>query len=308
MQESYEFHEAACWLPLMEDDDLCALADDIRDNGQKHPIELLDGKVIDGRNRLTACRLRGIEPKFIDMKPSDVGNPSAYVASVNVRRRHLSTAQRAKFALKLKEHETKLAEERRKAGAKAGGHARHGSLPEHVPEGTRGEARDKAAAPFGITGKTLFAYEKVAECEPLQQMVDEGKVSTTMAYRVANEPPERRDAIVAQGVDAVNLFAKRKKGNRSRITDDQGNDSRGEKSCKKTDRVPAIQLIVNNLETATSQVGKLTMGVRTLKPSSQECQQARKTCLLELGKAVKYLNAARQSLTPIVVSSRNSDE
>jgi ParB-like chromosome segregation protein Spo0J len=43
--------------------ELRALANDIKANGQLEAIVLYDGKVLDGRNRLAACELAGVEPR-----------------------------------------------------------------------------------------------------------------------------------------------------------------------------------------------------------------------------------------------------
>lgn len=81
-------HPAADIFPMMEEKRLAELAQDIRDNGQQEPIRLLDGAVIDGRNRLAACRLVGATPHFTTVA-GDV-NPWVYVWSLNGQRRDLT--------------------------------------------------------------------------------------------------------------------------------------------------------------------------------------------------------------------------
>jgi hypothetical protein len=61
--ENY-WHEAANVLPILEGDELNDLAEDIRKYGLQNPVVLLDGKVLDGRNRLLACKLADVEPSF----------------------------------------------------------------------------------------------------------------------------------------------------------------------------------------------------------------------------------------------------
>src|SRR5262245_36211287 len=59
-------HPLAASFPLMEGEDLEALVEDIRANGQREAIELdASGRLIDGRNRLRACKLAGIAPTFV---------------------------------------------------------------------------------------------------------------------------------------------------------------------------------------------------------------------------------------------------
>lgn len=88
-----QWHPAALVFPMLAEDELRALADDITANGLARPIELLpDGVGIDGRNRHAACRLAGVDPTFVTVDPTD---PVGYVISANVNRRHMTTGARA---------------------------------------------------------------------------------------------------------------------------------------------------------------------------------------------------------------------
>src|SRR5208337_2880762 len=49
------FHPLANLFPLLEGQDMRALKDDIARNGLQEPIALLNGKILDGRNRFLAC-------------------------------------------------------------------------------------------------------------------------------------------------------------------------------------------------------------------------------------------------------------
>ena len=91
----YEFHEYANIFPLLEGDELEALRADIDENGQINKIILYQGKILDGRNRYTVCEMLGIEPETIEYPGDD---PLGLVLSLNLRRRHLTTGQRADIA------------------------------------------------------------------------------------------------------------------------------------------------------------------------------------------------------------------
>lgn len=60
-----EVQPAVELVPLIEGVEFQELVEDIRANGLRAPI-LLDpaGRVLDGRNRLRACRAAGVEPRF----------------------------------------------------------------------------------------------------------------------------------------------------------------------------------------------------------------------------------------------------
>ena len=55
---TYEFHPFANVFPLLDDDDLGTLTEDIRENGQREPVILYDGKILDGRNSMKPFLVR----------------------------------------------------------------------------------------------------------------------------------------------------------------------------------------------------------------------------------------------------------
>lgn len=93
------FHTACLLFPPLPPAEFDALVADIAANGLLHPIVLHDGLVLDGRNRLLACRRAGREPRFTEWKGE--GSPLSWAISTNMQRRHLSTSQRAVLALDL---------------------------------------------------------------------------------------------------------------------------------------------------------------------------------------------------------------
>ncbi len=80
----FTVHPHAEFYPLLDDDALQALAEDIRENGLLDPVTVTeDGVLLDGRNRLRACELVGIEPATAIFEGDDIG---AFVRSKNMRR------------------------------------------------------------------------------------------------------------------------------------------------------------------------------------------------------------------------------
>lgn len=96
----FEIHPAANLFPEMTDEESKNLMVDIRENGQREPIVLHQGKVIDGRNRLRACRWLEVEPKTREYQGREEDVVS-YVLSLNLHRRHLTEGQRAMVAAKI---------------------------------------------------------------------------------------------------------------------------------------------------------------------------------------------------------------
>lgn len=88
-------HEYASIFPALDISELEGLAADIMTNGLRNPIVTYQGKILDGRNRYSACLMAHMEPVYEDYKGSD---PLGYVISLNLHRRHLSTSQRALVA------------------------------------------------------------------------------------------------------------------------------------------------------------------------------------------------------------------
>jgi ParB-like nuclease domain len=77
-------HPAADLFPMMSEDELADLAARIAENGQRQPIMLQNGVLIDGRNRLAACRLANVTPIFAEL-PADK-DALAYIADSDARR------------------------------------------------------------------------------------------------------------------------------------------------------------------------------------------------------------------------------
>ena len=95
------FHSIADIFPMMSDDELDRLAEDIRAHGLREPIWLhSDGRIIDGRNRYLACQRLGREPATRTFEGEDA-ELLAFVLSHNLHRRHLNESQRAMVATRI---------------------------------------------------------------------------------------------------------------------------------------------------------------------------------------------------------------
>jgi ParB-like chromosome segregation protein Spo0J len=192
-------HAYANLFPMLSDEKLSELAEDIEKNGQREPILLLDGKVLDGRNRMAACKLKGIEP--ITKIVTDIEDPVAYVLSLNLHRRHLTPSQASMCAARARELYEQQAKERQQA--RKGNQA--GASPENLPELKPSDARDAAGKAFGVSGKSVDYAKKVIDkgIPELAKAVDEGRMAVSTAASLAEMPVTKQQELIEVGVKAV---------------------------------------------------------------------------------------------------------
>lgn len=177
---TYDAHPAASLFPMLSEPELQELAEDIHKNGLIEPIALFEEMVIDGRNRLAACELAGVEPRFVRLNASLVPSPTIYVMSKNLFRRHLTPSQKAAIAA---ESVPFLSEEAKK---RQGGTTKYGSVPIGTePEQTavKGRAREIAAKAAGVGVGSVCRAHAVMKADPARfKEIKEGKVSVNTAY------------------------------------------------------------------------------------------------------------------------------
>jgi hypothetical protein len=183
-----EFHDAANIFPL-DEENLGALAADIREHGQQVPIEVMGGKILDGRRRWLACELAGVTPKMRDVSPAD---PVAYVLSLNLHRRHLTPSQLSMVGARARKWYDDEAKKRMSEGGKAGGKGRPKQGMETLPSPNSGAARDQAGKAVGVSGRSIdYATKVIANAVPeVIQAVDEGRMAVDTAAILSTEPEE----------------------------------------------------------------------------------------------------------------------
>jgi hypothetical protein len=97
--DAFKVHPVADLFPMMSEEELADLAADIKENGLNHPI-VLDATgtmLIDGRNRAKACEIAGVTPSYAQFE----GDPTAFIMSENIKRRHMNAGQRAILTAKV---------------------------------------------------------------------------------------------------------------------------------------------------------------------------------------------------------------
>ena len=92
-----EAHPVAALFPMLDAERLDALAEDIKEHGQLHPIVLdKEGHILDGRNRAYACWKAGVEPEYVTWEGEDT---AGYALAANGQRRDLSQGAKAMIAV-----------------------------------------------------------------------------------------------------------------------------------------------------------------------------------------------------------------
>jgi hypothetical protein len=92
-------HPLAQMIPLITPGDLDRLIDDIMANGVNEPLDMFEGRVLDGRNRLAVASVLGVPVQLRDFE-GDEAAARALVWSANVARRHLTIPQLALAAVR----------------------------------------------------------------------------------------------------------------------------------------------------------------------------------------------------------------
>jgi hypothetical protein len=87
-----ERHPLSAAFPDMDEEDFQELLSSIKAHGQREPITLFEGQVLDGWHRYRACQQLEIGPMTTEFDGDD---PVAFVIDLNLQRRHLSPSQKA---------------------------------------------------------------------------------------------------------------------------------------------------------------------------------------------------------------------
>lgn len=177
-------HPIANVWPMLDDDKLDELAEDIRQQGQLQPIWTFEGMILDGRNRFEACRRAEIKPIIMEYRGDE---PTAFAVSLNDRRRHMGKSALAAVAAELEPHFAEDAKRRQVRKPKAQ------SVVEKVPQQTAAsKAREEAAKSVGVNDRYVQDAKKVkAEAPEVFEKLKAGKITLQDAKReVAKKPTD----------------------------------------------------------------------------------------------------------------------
>lgn len=170
-------HPAAELFPMLDEEAFAALKQDIERHGQRVPIAMYGGAVLDGRNRLRACRELGIAPLVVDV-PLEV-DPWVYVVSLNLRRRHLAPHQAGAIYAKLLEQR----------GVKRG----RGRRNDNLTSATVAEVASELGVPERTMRHQIAAAETYAQLEPATKAaVDSGQLTLDQAAGKPKKKPKAK--------------------------------------------------------------------------------------------------------------------
>lgn len=188
-----EFHHAAELFPLVTGKEFESLKADIAEHGLRELPWTHEGKIIDGRNRVRACRELG--KNFSTREWDGNGSPIEFVVSVNLHRRHLTASQRAMVArdmLPMLKAEAK--ERQREHGFTAPG-KRKNTCSRNGTSVQAGRSVAHAGRLVGVSQGYVSEARAVAEADPkLAEKVRSGVVTLKAARHRSGGKPARKRA------------------------------------------------------------------------------------------------------------------
>jgi len=190
-----DFHPLSDLFPLMGDREFDELVVDIEAHGQREAVWILDGQILDGRNRWRACEQLGISARSTEYSGDD---PVAFVLSLNLHRRHLNESQRAMVAGKI-------------------ANLPHGAN-QHSPIGDSTTQAD-AAGLLNVGKRSVERAREVLDrgSPELVAAVQRGQVSVSAASDVSELPHYRQSEIVAKGEKEILEAARQIRSARSEV-------------------------------------------------------------------------------------------
>lgn len=175
----YEIHEYCDIFPDLDDKAITEMASSIASEGQLDPIIRWGNIILDGKNRLRACKVAGVVPVFESWAPTKPADKQladdeawAFCRAKNYNRRHLTTSQLSMIAGKELD--------RRCANL-------------HT-ETTVQEIADK----HGVSKRSVDSAKKVIAngSSDLQHAVTNGHVTVSDAASIVDQPKPKQNAAV----------------------------------------------------------------------------------------------------------------
>ncbi len=205
--EALKNHPAADAWPMMDDERFGELLADIQANGQREPITLCDGMILDGRNRYRACVELGIEPETRDFS----GDPWAFAWSLNGARRDLEATVRALIFKRCEDGSAKWVAQQERIKADGNRKRSLAAKEQHAKTTPRkGEtlvadhndprpksggshaAREARAAEAKVSPATMARADQIAKRPDLERKVVDGEMKPAEALREIRSEKRRK--------------------------------------------------------------------------------------------------------------------
>ncbi len=177
-----EAHEYAALFPMMSESEIRTLALDIKERGQQNPVFVLNGKILDGRNRFAACRSLKIAPRMETYSGDD---PLGFVISNNLHRRHLTEPQRAMVAANL----ANLTNVKRASSREEGATVTH----------------SQAAEMLNISSSSVTRAKNIIRngAPELAESVKSGDLTVATAAHISTLPMDEQKTLIGKGLTAI---------------------------------------------------------------------------------------------------------
>jgi len=188
-------HPLAMMLPLIPEKEFVELAEDVLAHGFTTPIHVLDDQVLDGRHRVALASALDLPIRVSEFVGSEQ-DARSFVISTNLRRRHLTTAQRTQLVRELYMPEaTQQAAENKLRGNSRGGikstsvtavdSATEPSAPKKY---TKGKTAAEIAADYSgglASARSIAAMAPVDKAPDTRARVMSGEIKTVDKARQA---------------------------------------------------------------------------------------------------------------------------
>lgn len=210
-----QLHPAAAVFPLLGEHELRALADSIVSTGLQHPVTVMSDAgqwvLLDGRNRIQACALAGVEVRHEVYGGED---PVGFIVAANLRRRQLNESQLSIVGVAIEEIYAAEAKKRQQETASdrgaQGGRGKQklgGTSATKLSETNK--ARAKAAEQVGVSARQIQKAKAVVKraAPEVVEAVRAGTVSVNDAVHVLDMAvgDQRACLTVVQGRGATTL-------------------------------------------------------------------------------------------------------
>jgi ParB-like chromosome segregation protein Spo0J len=177
-------HPVCDLFPSMTATELDRLADDIQIHGLTNPITVHQGQLVDGRNRILACRRVGVEPSYVQWRAIYHGDEtvSQWIWSANAERRHLTADQWLAIQVALVAwEEQEVARLKQIEAGKRGAEGGRGNTKTLVTEPSQGFPEEEQRAP---AVRTKIAKQLGQSEHKVQQALNVQKVDPELLKQV----------------------------------------------------------------------------------------------------------------------------